>query len=71
MSIRPHRWVDDQIIYLTDEEIAAAKADDAAYTEWKATQALLPKPLTDAERVTALEVDNELLKARLDALETK
>ncbi len=26
---------------------------------------------TDAERVMALEVDNELLKARLDALETK
>ena len=26
---------------------------------------------TDAERVMALEVDNELLKERLDALETK
>ncbi len=55
MIPKPHRWVDDKRIYLTKTEIAAAKADDAACTERKAAQALLPKPLTLEERLTALE----------------
>ncbi len=64
MILWPHRWVDDQIIYLTDEEIAAAKAGDAACTERKAALALLPKPPTDAERIAELS-------ARLTAVEAK
>ncbi len=63
-----YKRIDDRMLVLTKAEVA--EFDQREIDAIARRESQVPVK-TDAERVMALEVDNELLKERLAVLETK
>ncbi len=68
MTEIPFKWVGDRMIVLTGVELEEYHAREVAAVERRKNQVV---EKTEADRIAELEVDNELLKARLDAIEAK